>query len=108
MISRKLLPILLVCLVPLVFGCSAKTKSVADKINVSVVLSGSELTFGDTVTATLPYAGEDVIVEEILMGKALDGTDYDFVAFPKYKIFIPIIGDSTITLTGRGAKIKNK
>lgn len=106
MISKKLLPILLVCLVPLVFGCSAKSRSVADKINVSVVLSGSELTFGDTVTATMPYSGEDFIVQELLMGKALEGTNYDFVAFPKYKIFIPVIGDSTITLSGRGANVK--
>lgn len=109
MISRKLLPILLVCLVPLVFGCSAvKTATIVSSVNATVVLTGTDLLFGEMVTATMTYDKEDLQIKERVMGKALEGTDYDIILLPKFKIEEPVVGDDKITVTGRGAKIKNK
>lgn len=82
-------------------GCSTVTNLRTD-VPVLVNINKNDFTVGEMLSAELPYNPRYYMLKEELLGKALEGTEYDFLFMPKYQI----INGDTIKVTGYGAKIK--
>lgn len=93
------------CLTFIMFLVGCKTISTADNIPQSLQLSGSDITVGEVLTASLKYDSKDDSLREKLIAEALKNTNYDFLIMPRYEIFKEGL-TTKMRVRGRGARVK--